>query len=53
MVEPVLKVVPMTISWQMNRFERILFKAALVLAGLLVAVRVGFLAVVWYLHHIR
>lgn len=43
----------MTISWQMNRFERVLFGAALILAALLVAVRLGFIAVVWYLHHIR
>jgi hypothetical protein len=37
----------------MNRFERVLFRVALALAALLVAVRVGFVAVVWYLHHIR
>jgi hypothetical protein len=43
----------MTISWQMNRFERILFRTALFLAALLIAVRVGFVAVVWYLHHVR
>lgn len=43
----------MAISWQMNRFERVLFRVALALAALLVAVRVGFVAVVWYLHHIR
>jgi hypothetical protein len=43
----------MALSWQMNRFERILFRVALILAVTLVAVRIGFVAVMWYLHHIR
>ncbi len=38
---------------QLNRFERILFSAALALAGLIVAVRIGAIVVMWYLHHIR
>lgn len=42
-----------TSAWQMNRFERILFRVALALAGLIVVVRIGFVAVMWYLHHIR
>jgi hypothetical protein len=40
-------------AWQMNRFERILFRVAVCLAGLIVAVRIGFVAVMWYLHHVR
>jgi len=44
----------MTVSEpRMNRFERILFRVALVLGGLLVLARLGSMAVVWYLHHIR
>ena len=43
----------MTSGQQMNRFERVLFRVALVLAALIVAVRVGAAVVVWYLHHIR
>jgi hypothetical protein len=39
--------------WQLNRFERILFGAALALAVLIVAVRVGAILVMGYLHHIR
>jgi hypothetical protein len=38
---------------QMNRFERILFRVALVLAAIIVAVRIGAIIVVAYLHHIR
>ena len=38
---------------KMNSFERTLFRVALALGVLVVAVRVGFVAVVWYLHHIR
>lgn len=37
----------------MNGFERILFRAAVGLAALIVAVRLGFIVVVWYLHHVR
>jgi hypothetical protein len=38
---------------QMNRFERTLFRIALVLAGTLITVRVGAMLLTWYLHHIR
>jgi hypothetical protein len=38
---------------QMNRLERILFRIALALAGVVIAVRVGAIFVVWYLHHFR
>jgi hypothetical protein len=40
-------------NWQLNPFERVLFRVALALAGLLVAVRLGAVAIVWYLHHLR
>ena len=40
-------------EWQLNRFEKILFRVALALAAIIVAVRVGAIFVVWYLHHIR
>ena len=40
-------------NWQLNPFERILFRLALALAGVVVAVRVGAVAIVWYLHHFR
>jgi hypothetical protein len=40
-------------DWQMNRFEQILFRVALVLALLVIAVRLGFVVVVGYMHHIR
>jgi hypothetical protein len=38
---------------QLNRFERILFRVALGLGAILVAVRLAALIVVWYLHYIR
>ena len=38
---------------QMNRFERILLRVALVLAALIVAVCVGAVIVFWDLHHTR
>jgi hypothetical protein len=38
---------------QMTRFERILFRLALLLAGIIVAVRVGAIVLVAYLHHVR
>jgi hypothetical protein len=38
---------------QMNRFERVLFRIAVVLAGILIAVRVGAMLLTWYLHHVR
>lgn len=40
-------------NWQLNPFERFLFRVALVLAGLLVAVRLGAVVIAWYLHHVR
>ncbi|MGB2606176.1 MAG: hypothetical protein WBC78_21395 [Candidatus Sulfotelmatobacter sp.] len=40
-------------DWQMNRFERIMFRVALALAGLIVVIRLGAVAVIWYLHHSR
>jgi Mg/Co/Ni transporter MgtE len=40
-------------EWRMNRFERILFRAALILAGLIVAVRLGAVVAIWYFHHYR
>jgi hypothetical protein len=49
-----LTVVFMAISkLPMNRFERILFRAALALAALVLIVRLGFAALTWYLHHVR
>jgi len=38
---------------QLNRFERVLFSVALVLAVLLVGVRIAAVVVMWYLHHPR
>lgn len=38
-------------DWQMNRFERIMFKVALALAALIVVIRLGAVAIIWYLHH--
>ena len=40
-------------GWQLSRFERILLRAALVLAGLLVAVRIGAVVILTFLHHSR
>jgi len=49
-----LKAVLMAVyKWQLNRFERLLFRLALALAAAVVAVRVGAVLVMWYLHHIR
>ena len=54
MLKSSLKAGSMVVSrWQLNRFERILFGAALALAVLIVAVRVGAILVMGYLHHIR
>jgi hypothetical protein len=39
--------------WQVNRFERMLFRAALILAGLILAVRIGAIILMLSLHHIR
>lgn len=38
-------------NWQLNRFERILFRIALVLGGALITVRLAAMAVLWYVHH--
>lgn len=40
-------------EWKLNPFERILFRVALVLAFVLIAVRVGAVLVLWYAHHLR
>lgn len=40
-----------TSDWRLNRFERILFRTAIALAILIVAVRVGAMATLWVLHH--
>ena len=38
---------------EMNRFERILFRVALVLGGLLIGARLAAMVVVWYAHYFR
>jgi hypothetical protein len=38
-------------EFRLNRFERILFRIAIVLAAVIVAVRVGAMAALWFLHH--
>lgn len=38
---------------QMNRFEKVLFWAALLLAAVILAVRLGAVIGISYLHHIR
>jgi hypothetical protein len=44
----------MTVNrWPLDRFERILFRAALVLGGLLIFVRLGAMVVLAILHHSR
>lgn len=40
-------------GWRLNRFERILFRAAVLLAGLLILVRIGAIAVLTWFHHTR
>jgi hypothetical protein len=40
-------------NWQMNRFERVLFRVALSLAALIIAVRIVAVLIFWYLHHVR
>jgi hypothetical protein len=48
------KVPVMAVSgWQLNRFERFLFRAALVLAGVLILVRIGAMLLLTVLHHAR
>jgi len=39
-----------TSSYQLNRFERILFRIAIVLAVIIVAVRVGAMVALWCFH---
>jgi len=39
------------LGWQLNRFERILFWAAIILAGVLVVVRIGAIILLTFLHH--
>jgi hypothetical protein len=38
-------------EWQLNRVERILFRTAIALAIVILAVRVGAMATLWFLHH--
>jgi hypothetical protein len=38
---------------QLNPFEQLLFRIALALAVLIVAIRLAAVAVLWYLHHVR
>jgi hypothetical protein len=40
-------------GWQLNRFERFLFGAALFLAGVLIVVRIGAILLLAILHHVR
>ncbi len=40
-----------TAGYQMNRFERVLFRLAIVLAVVIVAVRVGAMVALWLFHH--
>ena len=48
------KAVFMALSkWRLNSLECVLFTIAVALGALLVAVRVGALFVLWYVHHPR
>ena len=38
-------------KWQLNRFERVLFSIAVVLGSVLVAVRIGAIVALWFVHH--
>lgn len=38
-------------EWQLNRVERILFRTAIALAIVILAVRLGAMATLWFLHH--
>jgi hypothetical protein len=40
-------------GWQLNRFERLLFWAAVILGGMLIIARVGTMFLVTILHHVR
>lgn len=37
----------------MNRFEHILFGVAVAVGALLITVRLGSVAFIWYAHHVR
>jgi hypothetical protein len=39
--------------WQLNRFERVLFWAALILGGVLIGARIGAILLLTILHHTR
>ncbi|HUK46356.1 MAG TPA: hypothetical protein VLW06_02145 [Terriglobales bacterium] len=41
------------LGFQLNRFERMLFKIAVVLAAVLVVVRIAAIIVLSFLHHAR
>ena len=38
-------------NWQLNQFERILFRIAILVGAILVAVRVGAMVALWFVHH--
>jgi len=38
---------------KLNSYERVLFAIAVVIGGVLVVIRLGMIASVWYLHHAR
>lgn len=40
-------------GWQLNRFERLLFWAAVILGGMLIIARLGTMFMVTILHHAR
>jgi hypothetical protein len=42
---------PTASSYPLNAFERILFRVAIVLALIIVAVRVGAIVALWCVHH--
>ena len=38
-------------NWQLNRFERVLFRLALLLGAVLLVVRIGAVVALWFAHH--
>jgi len=38
-------------NWQLNRFERVLFRVAILLGAVLIAVRIGAMLALWLAHH--
>ena len=38
-------------DWQLNRFERVLFRLAVALGAVIIAVRMGAMAAFWLLRH--